>query len=312
MAGIVVLGVFVADAAYRTDRFPRMGETVLGHAFALGPGGKGSNQAVAAARLGGDVTMLTRLGDDAFADLAEQTWAKAGVRSAAVRDPQSYTGSAAILIDHATGDNAIIVSPGAGGTLSAAHMDEHRATIAEASVAMTQLEQPLEAAERFFAIAREMGATTILNPAPAADLPDAFLATCDWITPNESEAEALTRIEVASEDGARRAADALLERGVGTKGGVVVTLGERGVLLHTKSASVVVPAFRAGDVVETTGAGDAFNGGFAVGLASGLAPADAARLGCATAGLSVTKAGAAASMPTRDEVDALLSSLTEV
>lgn len=311
MGGIVVLGVFVADAAYRTDRLPRMGETVLGHAFALGPGGKGSNQAVAAARLGGNVTMLTRLGDDAFADLAEQTWAEAGVRSAAVRDPESYTGSAAILIDHGSGDNAIIVSPGAGGTLSAAHMDGHRTTIEGASVVMTQLEQPLDAAQRAFAIAREAGATTILNPAPAADLPDDFLSTCDWITPNESEAETLTGIEVASEDGARRAADALIARGIGASGGVVVTLGERGVLLHTRNASAIVPAFRAGNVIETTGAGDAFNGGFAVGLASGLAPIEAARLGCATAGLSVTKAGAAASMPSRREVDELLANLTE-
>ena len=303
MGSIAVLGIFVADAAYRTPRLPRMGETVLGRAFALGPGGKGSNQAVAAARLGGDVTMITRLGDDDFADLAERVWADAGVRPAATRDPQSYTGSACILVDDGTGDNAIVVAPGAAGEIGPADVEAHANVIRGASVFVTQLEQPLDAARRGLAIAREAGVTTILNPAPAAELDDELIGICDWITPNESEAEALTGIEVHDEDGAWRAAEALMARGAV---GAVVTLGERGALLAHGGDATLVPAHRAGPVVETTGAGDAFNGGFAVGLAEGLSPHDAVRLGCATAGLSVTVGGAAASMPHRTEVDALL------
>ena len=308
--GVVVLGVFVADAAFRTPALPRMGETVLGRSFALGPGGKGSNQAVAVGRLGGRVTMLTRLGDDAFARLAEATWREAGVEARAVRDPESYTGSACILVDDASGDNAIVVAPGAGGTITPAHIEAERATIEGASVLVTQLEQPLAAAARALAIARKAGTTTILNPAPAESLNDDLLASCDWITPNESEAEALTGLAVADEAGARAAADALLGRGVGSgprDGGVIVTLGERGAFLATRNGSTLVPAFAAGEVVETTGAGDAFNGGFALGLSEGMAAGDAVRLGCAVAGLSVTRAGAAASMPARAEVDALLA-----
>ena len=145
---IVILGVFVADTAYRADRAPRMGETIMGNSFALGPGGKGSNQAVAAARLGGDVSLITRLGDDAFADLAEATWTDAGVVSAATRDSGSYTGAAYIFVEEASGDNAIIVCPGAAGDISVADIDANRALIAGSAVFVTQLEQPIEAARR--------------------------------------------------------------------------------------------------------------------------------------------------------------------
>ena len=304
MGGVVILGVFVADTAYRAARMPRMGETILGEGFVLGPGGKGSNQAVAAARLGGEVHFISRLGDDAFAAMAFDLWAGAGVRPVVVRDPGSYTGAAFIFVHAASGDNAIIISPGAAARIAAADLDAEAELIGRASVFMTQLEQPLEAAVRGLEIARAAGATTILNPAPARDLPDAVLARCDWMTPNESEASALTGLTVESVEAARAAADALLERGAR---GVVVTLGPQGALLHAGGLSEVVPAMPAGRVVETTGAGDAFNGGFAVGLAEGLPPRDAVRLGAATAGISVTRPGTAPSMPTRAEVQALLA-----
>lgn len=300
---IVVLGVFVADTAYRADRAPRMGETILGNSFALGPGGKGSNQAVAAARLGGDVSLITRLGDDAFADLAEATWAEAGVVSAATRDSDSYTGAAYIFVEEASGDNAIIVCPGAAGDLSIADIDANRDLIAGSAVFVTQLEQPIPAAHHALDIARSGGTTTILNPAPAAPLDDALFALCDYVTPNETETEELTGLPVANVDEARKAADALLARGAGS---AVITLGEQGALFHNASRSVHVPACQAGPVVETTGAGDAFNGGFAVGLAQGLDPLDAVRLGCATAGISVTRPGTAPSMPSMDEVRRLI------
>ncbi len=300
---IVVLGVFVADTAYRADRAPRMGETILGNSFALGPGGKGSNQAAAIGRLGGEVSLITRLGDDAFADLAEKTWNWAGVTSAAVRHADSYTGAAYIFIEEETGNNAIIVCPGAASEIGVEDIDKNEALISSASVFITQLEQPIPAAKRALDIAMAAGVTTILNPAPAAPLDDEVFALCDYVTPNETEAEELTGMPVATVDEARQAADALLARGASN---AVITLGEQGALLHNSTISELVPAFDAGPVVETTGAGDAFNGGFAVGLARGLPPLDAVRLGCATAGISVTRPGTAPSMPTMDEVQRLL------
>ncbi|MER9314151.1 ribokinase [Mesorhizobium sp. M0659] len=301
---VVILGVFVADTAYRADRQPRMGETILGNSFKLGPGGKGSNQAVAAGKLGADITFLTRLGVDAFADMAKATWAEAGVKSAVIDTPQSYTGAAYIFIEETTGNNAIIVSPGAAMLISSEDIEANAGLIRGAGVFVTQLEQPIDAALRALEIARGAGVTTILNPAPAAKLPDRIYTLCDYVTPNETEAEELTGIKVSSIDDARRAADSLLKKGVGS---VIITLGEKGALLHTAARSDHVPVVNAGAVVETTGAGDAFNGGLAAALAKGVEPLQAVRFACAVAGISVTRPGTAPSMPTLQEVEALLA-----
>lgn len=300
---VVILGVFVADTAYRAARAPRMGETILGTDFKLGPGGKGSNQAVAAGRLGADVTFITRLGRDPFAEMARTTWTQAGVKSAVIETPQSYTGAAYIFVEETTGNNAIIVCPGAAALISLADIDANAALIGSAGVFVTQLEQPIDAAMRALEIARAAGVTTILNPAPAARLPERIYALSDYLTPNETETEELTGIRVETIDDARRAADRLLEMGVGT---AIVTLGEKGALLHTKGQSEHVPAVNAGPVAETTGAGDAFNGGLAAALARGSSPLDAVRFACAVAGISVTRPGTAPSMPTLAEVEALL------
>lgn len=304
MSGIVILGVFMADLTFRAARQPRIGETLPGLGFALGPGGKGSNQAVAAAKAGGEVHFITRLGRDAFADMARATWAAAGVVPEVTEDTESHTGAASIFIEAATGDNAIIIAPGAAGRISAADIAANKALIAGAAVFVTQLEQPLDAAMRALAIARAGGARTILNPAPAAPLPEGMLALCDYVTPNETEAELLTGRPVTTLDEARAAAEALRAAGAGA---VALTLGERGALWHDGSESILVPAFNAGPVVETTGAGDAFNGGFAAALSRGMAPRDAVRFGCATAAISVTRPGAAAAMPDRTEIEALLA-----
>jgi len=304
---ITVLGIFVADTSYRADRPPRMGETILGNSFALGPGGKGSNQAVAIGRLGGDVTILTRLGDDNFADIAENIWTESGVKNAAVRDSDSYTGAAYIFVEEASGDNAIIVCPGAATDISPADVDKHAVLIRNSAVLITQLEQPIPSAQRALQIAREAGVTTILNPAPAAVLEDDMFALCDYLTPNETEMGELAAEKVETIDDARRAGDILLKKGVGS---VVATLGEQGALLHTNDRSEHVPAIDAGPVVETTGAGDAFNGGMAFGLARGLDPLEAVKLGCATAGISVTRPGTAPSMPGMEEVERLLARRT--
>jgi ribokinase len=303
MKPIVILGIFVADTAYRAERQPKMGETILGNSFVLGPGGKGSNQSVAAAMAGGKTHFITRLGRDAFADIARATWAKAGVVPEVTEDTDSYTGAAYIFIEESTGNNAIIVAPGAASRVSVADVEAKRALIESAAVFVTQLEQPIPAAHRALEIARAAGVTTILNPAPAAALTDAMLALCDYVIPNESEAETLTGIPVASVQDAIGAADALMARGVGA---VIVTLGSNGALYRDATRSVHVPVISAGPVVETTGAGDAFNGGFAVALSEGRDVIDAVRFGCATAGISVTRPGTAPSMPARAEIDVLL------
>jgi len=303
-AAVVILGVFVADTAYRADRQPKMGETILGRSFALGPGGKGSNQAVAAGMAGADVGFITKLGQDPFAEMALATWAKAGVTPLVSQHADSYTGAAYIFIDHATGDNAIIISPGIAATIGPEDMEPHRDAIAGAKVFVTQLEQPLAAAEHALGIAREGGAITILNPAPAAEISDAMLALCDYVTPNESEAEALTGLAVETPQDATRAAEALIARGARS---AIITLGELGCLFHDGTTPLHIPAMHAGPVLETTGAGDAFNGGFAAGLAYGLSPRDAIQMGTATAAISVTRAGTAPSMPTQAEIAALLS-----
>lgn len=304
MKPIVILGIFVADTAYRAERQPKMGETILGTSFVLGPGGKGSNQAVAAAMAGGQVHFITRLGNDAFADIAQATWGRAGVKPEVTVDHDSYTGAAYIFIENATGNNAIIVSPGAAGRVSVEDVEAKRDLIASAAVFVTQLEQPIPAALRGLQIARAAGVTTILNPAPAASLSDEMLALCDYVTPNESEAEALTGLPVTTVAEAEAAADALMARGVGA---VIITLGGNGALYRDKTRSVHVPVISAGPVVETTGAGDAFNGGFTVALSEGRDVVDAVRFGCATAGISVTRPGTAPAMPSRVEIEALLA-----
>ncbi len=302
MGKVVILGVFVADTAYRADRMPKMGETILGHAFALGPGGKGSNQAVACARFGAETHMISKLGQDDFAKLALDTWAEAGVVPHVDQIADSYTGAAHIFIEEATGDNAIIIAPGAAALIGAEDIDKANDLIAGADVFVTQLEQPMPAAVRGLELARNAGVTTVLNPAPAAELPDGMLALCDYVTPNETECEALTGVSVVTPDDAEKACLALQNLGVRTP---IITMGSQGAYLHGHG---LVPAVNAGPVVETTGAGDAFNGAFAAALAEGASPVQAVQFGCATAGLSVTKAGTAPSMPTRAEVNAIMGS----
>ena len=304
MPDIMILGVFVADAAYRTTTMPVTGQTLLGTGFQLGPGGKGSNQAVAAAKAGGDVGFLSRIGADTFGQMGRDVWAAAGVTAMVIEDADRPTGSAGIFIEEATGKNAIVIVPGAAGAISVADIEARADEIARAKVAMTQLEQPMDAGHRFLEIAAAAGVTTILNPAPAAHLPDDMLALCDYVTPNETEAEDLTGRKVTGPDDALDAAKALMAMGV--RKGALITLGGNGSLFWDGARALHAPPMRAGPVVDTTGAGDAFNGGFATALAEDQAIDDALRFATATAALSVTKHGTAASMPARSEIDGLL------
>ncbi|UPT85112.1 ribokinase [Bradyrhizobium barranii subsp. apii] len=301
--GVAVLGIFVVDLAFRAGNMPAIGETIAGSGFAMGPGGKGSNQAVAAARAGADVTFISRIGRDAFGDLAIKTWETEGIRPRVARTAEAPTGAAFIYVHETRGDNAIIVVSGAADDLSPTDVDAAADAIRTSRVFVTQLEQPVAAAQRGLEIARAAGSITVFNPAPAVKFDDGLFALCDYVVPNETEAEALTGIAVSDLAGARRAGEALVAKGAGT---ALITLGERGALFHGRDRSLHVPPFAAGKVVETAGAGDAFVGGFAAALAGGADPLEAARFGSATAGISVTRAGTAPAMPRRAEIEALL------
>jgi ribokinase len=299
------MGSYVADLAFRTPRLPRWGETVMGASFALGPGGKGSNQAVAAARLGADVVFITKLGRDTFGELALRTYKAEGIDSEYVfQSAEHATGGAAIIIDEIKGENAIVVVPGACFQLTTEEVGRSENAIASSAIFLTQLELPIHVVEHGLRLARKRSVPTILNPAPAHELPPRIYPLCDYLIPNETEAGALAGIEVSSLADAERAAEALLGRGARN---AVITLGAQGALVKNAGLAEHISAFAAGPVVETTGAGDAFSGGFAVALAEGMDIVAAARFGCAVAGISVTRPGTAPSMPQRSEVEKLLN-----
>ena len=308
MAGkwVTVMGSFVADLAFRTPELPKWGQTIMGSGFMLGPGGKGSNQAVAAARLGARVSFITKLGRDAFGDLARKTYKQERIDTQFVVDSTELaTGAAAVIVHEGKGENAIVVFPGACYQITEAEVDAARERIAESSVFLAQLETRIPTVEHALRIARDCGVTTVLNPAPAQPMPERMYPLCDYLTPNESETAMLTGATVRDLASAERAAEALLARGANN---VVITLGENGAWVKNANVSRHVNAFRAGAVVETTGAGDAFNGGFAVALAKGADIVEATRFGCAVAGISVTRHGTTPSMPARGEVEELLKS----
>ena len=300
---IVILGVFVADTAYRASRQPKIGETIIGNEFSLGPGGKGSNQAVAAALAGGNVHFISRLGEDDFANMALSLWEKSGITPHVTQYSDSYTGAAYIFIEDETGNNAIIVSPGAAANINDEDITANKELIRGSKVFMTQLEQSLYAAGKALSFAKGGGAITILNPAPAQPLGEDILKLCDFVTPNEIEAEQITGIPVQSINDAEIAAGKLLEKGADS---AVITLGEQGALFKDNNQVIHQPSYEVGPVVETTGAGDAFNGGLAVALAEEMPIDKALRFACATASISVTRQGTAPSMPDRNEIEILL------
>jgi ribokinase len=300
---ITVMGSFVADVAFRTEKLPQWGETYMGCSFALGPGGKGSNQAVAAARAGAKVTFISKVGNDPFGELARSTYRQEGIDARYLLSSEKATGAAAIIIDAKSGENSIIVVPGACFDLMPDEIDRMQDVIGASRVFVTQLELSLATVEHGLKLAHALNVPTILNPAPARELPKSIFSLCDYLTPNETETEALTGIRVSSPADAELAADALLEMGVRN---VVITLGALGAFVKNHTRQALVPAYDAGPVVETTGAGDAFTGGFAVALAEGRDLVDAVRFGCAVAGVSVTRHGTAPSMPCRADVDALM------
>jgi ribokinase len=295
---IVVVGSVNADMVVKSARIPAPGETVTGGRFVMAPGGKGANQAVAAARLGGEVTLVAKVGQDLFGDQAIDNYRREGILTDRIlRDSENATGVALILVDQ-QGENLISVASGANHTLSPNEVSEAADRIRAADVLMLQLEIPMETVCHAARLAREAGVTVILDPAPAAPLPDGLLQNVTYLTPNESEAERLTGIRVTDEASAEEAGRQLVAAGAEH---VIVTLGAKGALLVTSNQSLLVPS-RPVEAVDTTAAGDAFNGGLAWALGQGQKLEEAIRLACLTGGLSATRLGAQPSLPTKDEL----------
>ncbi len=302
-ARVTVVGSYNTDLLVQTPRMPIKGETILGGPFHVGPGGKGANQAVAAARLGADVTMVVKVGQDTFGDQARDNLAREGVRPDFIlRTAETHTGAALILVD-AAGENMIVVAGGANALLTPHDVDAAQAAITGAEALLVQLETPLASIERAVHLAHAAGVKVVLNPAPAQALSPALLRQVDVLTPNETEAQLITGRLVTTPAEAEAAARALLDLGVGA---VVMTLGAQGALVAAADGVRRVSA-RPVKVVDTTGAGDCFSGALAVALAEGSALAEAVTFANAAAALSVTRLGTAPAMPTRAEVDAFLA-----
>jgi len=301
---IVVVGSSNTDMILQMDHIPRPGETLLGGRFSMAAGGKGANQAVAAARVGGEVTFVARVGEDMFGSQAIKGFVADGIHVDHVtRDAQVASGVALIFVAD-DGENSIGVALGANGNLSTADVEKAKDAIASADVLLMQLETPLETVEAAAEIASTAGARVILNPAPAQPLPDRLLKRVSILTPNESEAELLTGIKVDGDDAVVKAAKALLSKGVET---VLITLGPGGAFVVTANTSERIKGFKV-NAVDSTAAGDVFNGAFGVALAEGQPLKEAVRFANAAAALSVTKLGAQPSAPRRDDVTKFLAS----
>ncbi len=300
---ILVVGSSNTDMIIKLERIPKPGETILGGEFATAAGGKGANQAVGAARAGGTVTFIARVGQDMFGDKAVAGFVADGINvDYVVRDRTSPSGVALIFVGQ-NGENSIAVASGANGRLSPADVRKARNAFRHAKVLLLQLETPLETVQVAAELAAAAGVRVILNPAPARPLPDKLLRRVYLLTPNESEAELLTGVAVDNEDGAAKAAKALLARGAQN---VIITMGARGALVAGENVHQLIPAFKV-KAVDTTAAGDVFNGTLAFGLADGRSLLEAARFASAAAAISVTRMGAQTSAPTRKAIEKLLA-----
>ena len=299
-ARVTVMGSFVVDLMARAPHLPQTGETVKGDGFLIGPGGKGSNQGVAAHKAGAEVDMITKIGRDHFGQIALESFEGVGMSTSYVlRDDDLATGAALIMVDENTGDNKILVSLGACSGITEADIEAAREVIATNPVFLTQLETNLVAVEVALRIAASKGVRIILNPAPACEVPDELLALVDILTPNEVEASIISGVNVSTPEDAREAARVLMDKG--TKS-IVITMGSQGVFATTGEEERFIPSVEV-EAIDATGAGDAFSGALATAIAEGKGFFEAVEFANTAAALSVTKIGTAPAMPSRDEID---------
>jgi ribokinase len=302
---IVVVGSSNTDMVVRTSAIPRPGETVIGGQFMMNPGGKGANQAVAASRLGGNVTFVARIGNDVFGDRSMDNYREAGIDTGSVfRDNDRPSGVALICVDDQA-ENSIVVSPGANAGLSVQDIESIKTRLEEAEYLLLQLEIPLDTVAHAIRLAAQAGVKVILNPAPATPLPEGLLQRIYLITPNKTEAEQLTGIAIHCPDDAKRAAEHLIAQGVEN---VIITLGSAGAVIRD-AAGFSMQAAQPVQAVDTTAAGDVFNGALCVAFAEGKSLREAVRFASAAAAIAVTRVGAQSSIPAREEVDRLLYSI---
>lgn len=295
---IVVIGSSNTDMVIKTDKFPLPGETVIGESFMMNQGGKGANQAVAAARMGGDVIFISKVGSDFFGAKSIELYKKEGLNTDYISvDEEHLSGVAFITID-SKGENSIIVAPGANASLVDDDIDKALHVIENADLILMQCEIPIKTVEYVVGIAHEKGVKVILNPAPAHVIPDELLRKLYLIVPNEIEAEVLSGVKISDWDTAKKAAESLGLRGVDN---VVITLGEMGALVKQADSYTEVPALKV-KAVDTTAAGDTFCGALTVALASGSSMIEAVRLANRCSSISVTRMGAQNSIPYKDEL----------
>ncbi len=301
MKSISILGVFVADLCFIGDKIPSKGQTILGKKHLVGPGGKGSNQAIAAARLNGDVSFITKIGKDNHSEMALKLYKEAGVKThSIIQDEKLFTGVAGIMIDK-DGNNAISIVSGAAEELVNKDLDNHIETIKTSEIFLTQMEAPDEITIYALKKAREYKCLTILNPAPAREIDEDNFKLIDFFTPNETEAEFYLNKNIKTETDIKNAANDFLKKGIKN---VIITLGDKGIYFANNKESFFLDAYNLKEpVIDTTGAGDAFNGAFAVGLANSLEIKEALTYANKVAGISTTKLGAAASMPFARELE---------
>ena len=301
MSQICIFGVFVADLCFFGNKIPEQGETVLGNNHLVGPGGKGSNQAIAAARLNGEVNFITKVGKDSHADMAFSLYKEVGVNlDCIIQDPNLSTGVAGIMIDE-KGNNAINVFAGAAAHLQNEDIDKNIEVMKKSKIFLTQMETPDSTTMYALKKAKDNDCLTILNPAPARKINENDFQLLDFFTPNETEAEFYLNKKIETNEDIKNAAKEFLNRGVKN---IIITLGEKGIFFANKDEKYFVDALKLKDeVVDTTGAGDAFNGAFAVALANELKYKDALIFANKVAGISTTRLGAASSMPFLTEVE---------
>lgn len=301
MTKITVVGSFAVGLTIRTGTMPVFGETLRGSDFNFGPGGKGSNQAVGTARLGAKSSLVTCLGQDHLAAVADDLYKSEGVDATGIRRTEHKATGAGVIVLNDAGENFIILDMGTNDLMDAAFVDDQQERIANSDIVMTVLEIPVEAATRAMELGKRGRARTILNPAPATALPDSLFAHVDYLTPNETELRILMGLSPEDPTPTRELAGRLRDRGVGT---VIVTMGPGGALVLTDEIDAMVRTPRV-DVVDTTGAGDAFNSGLAVALGEGRDLLDAVRFATCCGAHACTKLGVIPSLPTREQADAL-------